>query len=106
MLDCDRGYTTGSLRFYEDETLDTDKAAAFLCADYLNKILPQNPDQCVGGGVIHLATKEVRIFEESAAGFGLGDSYVDCNFMEDPGRNSRWLDLLVFHCPKRYGNNA
>ena len=106
MLDCDRGYATGSLRFYEDETLDTDKAASFLCSDCLNKILPQDLDQCVGVGVIHLATKEVRVFEESAAGFGLGDFYVDCNFMEVPGRNSRWLDLLIFYCPERYGNNA
>lgn len=106
MLDCDRGYATGSLRFYEDETLDTDKAASFLCSDCLNKILPQDLDQCVGVGVIHLATKEVRVFEESAAGFGLGDFYVDCNFMEGPGRNSRWLDLLIFYCPERYGNNA
>lgn len=106
MLDCDRGYATGSLRFYEDETLDTDKAAGFLCSDCLNKILSQDLDQRVGVGVIHLATKEVRIFEESAAGFGLGDFYVDCNFMEDPGRNSRWLDLLIFYCPERYGNNA
>ena len=106
LLDYDRGYATGSLRFYEDETLDTDKAASFLCADCLNKILPQALDQCFGVGVIHLATKEVRVFEESAAGFGLGDFYVDCNFMEDPGRNSRWLDLLVFHCPVRYGNKG
>ena len=106
MLDYDRGYATGSLRFYEDETLDTDKVAVFLCADCLDKILPQNPDQCIGVGIIHLATKEVRIFEEFVAGFCLGDFYVDCNFMEDPGRNSRWLDLLVFYCPERYGNNG
>lgn len=94
MLDYDRGYATGSLRFYEEETLDTDKAAVFLCADCLNKILPQNPDQCFGVGVIHLATKEVRIFEESAAGFGLGDFYVDCNFMEAPGRTATaWKEI-------------
>ena len=78
------------------------KASAFLCADCLNKVLPQDLDQCFGAGVIHLATKEVRIFEESTVGFFLGDFYVDCTFMEDPGRNSRLLDILIFYCPVRY----
>lgn len=103
MLDWDRGYATGSLRFREDETLDIDRAASFLCEDCLNEVLPRDPERCFGVGVIHLAAKEIRVFEECVTGFGLGDFYVDCNVVEGTGRDPRWMDLLVFYCPVRYG---
>ena len=102
MLDCDRGYATGSLHFYKDESLDADKASSFLCSDCLNRILPQELEQCFGVGAIHLATKEIHVFDERVTGFSLGDFYVDCNLIEESGRSSRWLDFLVFYCPVRY----
>ena len=104
MLDYDRGYAIGSLYFHEDEALDVDKAANFLCEDCLNEILPQDLDQCFGVGVIHLAIKEVRVFEKCYTGFALGDFYVDCNLME--GTGTRRLDLLCFYCPVRYQAEA
>lgn len=102
MLEPDRGYATGSLYFYNDESLDVDKASSFLCSDCLNRILPQELEQCFGVGAIHLATKEIHVFDEHVTGFSLGDFYVDCNLIEEPGRSSRWLDFLAFYCPERY----
>ena len=94
MLNYDRGYATGSMDFRNDEILDVDKAASFLCATCLNKILPQEVSQCFGVGAINLATKEIRLFEENVAGFGLEDFYIDCNLVE---RKNREMDILIFY---------
>lgn len=102
LLDCDRGYATGSVEFLGDETLDIDKAASFLCEDCLNKILPQKISQCFGVGAIHLQTKEVCMFEQHLGGFGLGDFRFDCNLRQCGRSNSHQMDLLVFYCPMRY----
>ena len=102
MLDYDRGYATGSVDFLADETLDVDKAASFLCADCLNEILPQKASQCFGVGAINLATKEIQLFEENLAGFGLEDFYIDCNLAERKNGDSRQMDILIFYCPIRY----
>ena len=102
MLDCDRGYATGSLHFYEDEALDVEKAGAFLCSDCLNRILPYDLNQCFGVGAINLATKEIRVFERHIIGFGLGDFHFDCHLMDEQKHNSDWMDLLIFYCPIRY----
>lgn len=48
MLEYDRGYASGTMDFHGDEQLDIAKAVSFLCADCLNKILPQQLDQCFG----------------------------------------------------------
>ncbi len=105
MLEYDRGYATGLLHFYDDERLDVDKAATFLCADCLNQILSQEIDRCFGVGAIHLDTKEIRLFEECFRGFSLEDFYFDCNLTElDDGSHS--MDLLIFYCPVRYTNES
>lgn len=102
LLDYDRGYATGSVDFLDDEKLDVDKAAAFLCADCLNEILPQKISRCFGVGAIHLDTKEICLFEEKLGGFGLGDFHFDCNLKEQKNGNSHQMDLLIFYCPLRY----
>ncbi len=104
MLEYDRGYATGSVDFLNDETLDTDKAASFLCADCLNKILPKPKEisQCFGVGAINLDTREIRLFEENLGGFGLGDFHIDCDLKEQKNGDSHQMDLLVFYCPIRY----
>lgn len=106
MLDYDRGYATGSVDFLNDEKLDADKAASFLCADCLNKILPQKISRCFGVGAIHLDTKEICLFEKNLGGFGLGDFYFDCNLKEQKHGDSRQMDLLIFYCPIRYKNES
>mgnify|MGYP001199639545 CR=1 FL=1 len=106
MLDYDRGYATGSVDFFNDETLSVDKAASFLCADCLNEILPQEISRCFGVGAIHLDTKEICLFEESLGGFGLGDFYFDCNLKEQKHGDSRQMNLLIFYCPIRYKNES
>ena len=102
MLDYDRGYATGSVDFLNDEKLDVDKAASFLCADCLNEILPQKISRCFGVGAIHLDTKEIRLFDENLGGFGLGDFYFDCNLKEQKNGDSHQMNLLIFYCPLRY----
>lgn len=102
MLDYDRGYATGSVDFLNDEKLDVDKAASFLCADCLNEILPQKISRCFGVGAIHLDTKEIRLFGENVGGFGLGDFYFDCNLKEQKNGDSHQMNLLIFYCPLRY----
>ena len=102
MLDYDRGYATGSVDFLNDEKLDVDKAASFLCTDCLNEILPQKISRCFGVGAIHLDTKEIRLFDENLGGFGLGDFYFDCNLKEQKNGDSHQMNLLIFYCPLRY----
>ena len=102
LLEYDRGYATGSLDFFNDETLDVDKAASFLCADCLNEILPNDISRCFGVGVINLDTKEIRLFENSLGGFGLGDFYIDYALIEQEADDSQRMNLLIFHCPLRY----
>ncbi len=102
LLEYDRGYADGSVNFLSDEALDVDKAASFLCTDCLNKILPREIDQCFGVGLIHLDTKEIRLFEKRFVGFGLGDFHIDCDLMEQKKGDSARMDLLIFYCPIRY----
>ena len=97
----DRGYATGYVDFYDDEALDVNKAAGFLCEDCLNKILPSQIDRYFGVGAINLATKEVRVFEEHLRGFGLGNFYIDCDLQDQDGDTHR-MNLLIFYCPIRY----
>lgn len=101
LLDYDRGYATGSVDFYDDEVLDVSRAADLLCEDCLNELLPQEIDPCFGVGAIDLSTKEIRIFEESLGGFGLGDFHIDCD-LKDLEDGSRQMGILIFYCPIRY----
>lgn len=102
MLDYDRGYAVGSVDFLNDEKLDADKAASFLCVDCLNEILPQRTGRCFGVGAIHLDTKEICLFGEDLGGFGLGDFYFDCDLKEQKSRDTYQMDLSIFYCPLRY----
>ena len=97
----DRGYTTGHVDFYDDEVLDVSKAAGLLCEGCLNKILSSQLDQYFGVGVINLATKEVRIFEEHLRGFGLGNFYIDC-VLKDRDDGKRRMNIMIIYCPIRY----
>ncbi len=101
MLDYDRGYAVGSIEFFNDETLDIEAAATFLCADCLNGLLPGNADQCVGVGAVNLATGEVHVLEKAVSGFTLGDFYIGCN-LEGQDLDSDQTDILIFYCPIRY----
>ena len=105
MQDSDRGYATGSVDFHSDEVLDISKAANYLCADCLNKILPSQVDRCFGVGAVNLATREVRIFEERLGGFTSGDFYIDCDLQDLDGDTHR-RDILIFSCSIRYEQEA
>lgn len=101
LVDSDRGYATGTIDFFDDKTLDIEKAASFLCADCMNKVLPQRSDKYFGVGVINLSTKEIKLFEENVVGFGVGDFYIDCYEAESSNSSDR-MHLSIFFCPVRY----
>lgn len=102
MLEYDRGYASGSVDFLNDETLDVDKAASFLCTECLNEILPKDISRCFGVGAISLDTKEICLFEKNLGGFGLGDFHFNCDLKEQKNGDRRRMDLLIFYCPIRY----
>lgn len=102
ILDSDRGYATASVNFQSDETLDISKAASFLCTDCLHAVLSQKISQCFGVGAINLDTKEIRLFEENLAGFGLGDFYISCDLKSNQNGDPRQMKVLIFYCPIRY----
>lgn len=100
----DRGYANVSIEFYNDETLDLEKAASFLCEDCLNKLLEGIYNNEFGLGVINFSTGEIQVFEENKVGFGSGDFYIHCDFIERAKKDkTRKLNLLVFYSPLRYG---
>ena len=68
----------------------------------MNKILPQDSGPCFGVGVIHLDTKEIRLFEDDFYGFEFGDFYINCNLKEGQNDASQRMNLLIFYCPIRY----
>lgn len=100
LLDYDLGYAMGTVDLYEDEILDPDKAAEFLCEDCLNELLPQRIDQCFGVGAIELSTKEICVFDERNSHFTVGDFEIDCEIRK-PDKKTRQLDLFIYY-PMRY----
>jgi hypothetical protein len=97
--DPDRGYAMVSVTLEEDETADREKAAAFLCEDCLERILPEDGTERTGLGMVDLTTREVQTFDSRTLGFGLGDFYIHCDRKEEGGR----AELLIFFSPLRYG---
>lgn len=100
LLDYDMGYAMGTVDLYNDEVLDPDKAADFLCEDCLNKLLPQDIDSCFGVGALELSTKDICVFDERNTHFTVGDFEIDCE-IRDLGRGARQLDLFIYY-PARY----
>ncbi|MBP3520776.1 MAG: hypothetical protein J6J87_05460 [Oscillospiraceae bacterium] len=97
-VDPDRGHASLTLAPGSDQRADRHKAAGFLCADCLEKILPEGEKEELGFGAIDLATGEIRTFDRQLLGFGVGDFYVHCDW-EEKGTG---LDLLIFYDPVRY----
>ena len=99
-----RGYASGLVTFYQDEQLDLDKAASFLCTECLNDILEDCwDDDYFGVGVIDFFAGRIKLFAESMRAFSLGDFYVSCELREQrENEESRSMSLLIFYCPERY----
>lgn len=103
MEDADRGHAGASIYLYDDETLDAENTAAFLCESCLNELMNSIYKNAFGVGVINFDTKEIQVFEENVTGFGSGDFYIHCD-LKEPGakKDTRKLDLVIFYCPVRY----
>lgn len=104
MVSYDRGFAGGALDFYDDEVLDIDKAASFLCSDCLNSIITGRYGEYYGVGVIDLETKEIRVLEKRVGGFGLGDYYIFCNWQPQERNDTLRMEILVLNCPIRYAD--
>lgn len=102
LINCDRGIAGGALDFYNDETLDMDKAASFLCADCLEKIIKSADGPCFGVGMIDLETKNFHILGKRLGGFPLGDYYTFCELQEQKNNHPLQMELLIIYCPRRY----
>lgn len=103
MEDVDRGYASGSVYFNEDDILDAEKTATFLCQSCLDNLLSKIHKNEYGVGVINFETRELRAFEKNIVGFGLGDFYIDCDFNDTEKRESAPdLNFLIFYAPLRY----
>lgn len=99
-----RGYADGSVYFRQDEFLNMEKAAAFLCSDCLNNIMDQCwSDEPYGVGIIDFRTGEIRLLEEIVTAFMFNDYYITCDLREPREDDSSVeMDLLIFYCPERY----
>lgn len=99
--DPDRGYAILTVTLGEDRAADRGRAAASLCGDCLECILPEG-EELTGVGVVDLATGEVRALAGGTWGFGLGNFYIHCDWETKEEK----LDLLVFYSPSRYKETA
>lgn len=102
----DRGYAMCNLYFNNDEFLDVEQAATHMCTECLDKAMDDGfGDDPTGMAVINFSTGEVRILRENLIAFQCGDFHVSCKSKRnETGENSLEMDLLVFYCPKRYGD--
>lgn len=103
--DTDRGYARCNLYFNLDEVLDMEQAATHMCTDCLNRAIDDGwGGDPTGMAVINFRTGELRMLREDLAAFQFGDFYVSCKSKRDETEeNSLEMALLVFYCPKRYG---
>lgn len=102
----DRGYARCNLYFNNDEFLDVEQAATHMCTECLNRVIDDGwGDDPTGMAVINFSTGELRILRENLVAFQFGDFYVSCKSKRnETDENALEMDLLVFYCPKRYGD--
>lgn len=94
----DRGHATLNVTLGEDRVMDREKAAAFLCENCLEAVAPEG-EEPLGLGVVDFATGKVKALDRRITGFGAGDFYIHCDWRE----KGEGVELLVFYCPLRYG---
>lgn len=97
----DFGYATLTVTLGEDGAMDRGKAAAFLCENCLEDIVPEG-EETLGLGVIDFATGKVEAFDRKIRGFGAGDFRIHCDWPEEGEK----VELLIFYAPLRYENEA
>lgn len=77
-----------------------------MCTECLNKAMDDGfGDDPSGMAVIDFSTLEVRMLRENLIAFQFGDFYVSCKAKRyEMEENDLEMDLLIFYCPKRYGD--
>lgn len=94
----DRGHAMLNVDLKGDLTAGREKAAAFLCEECLERILPEESGEKIGLGVIDFSTGEVKVLDRQVPWFGLGDFYVH----SDWEKRGKKVNLMIFFSPPRY----
>lgn len=102
MMNYGRRFAGGALEFHNDEILDIDKAATFLCTDCLNEIIQSTLGPYFGVGIIDLETKEIRVLEKRIGGISFKNYYIFCELQEQEKDNPLQMELLILYCPIQY----
>lgn len=99
-----RGYASGTIYLYADETLNLKSVANFLCEKCQDKILSNSfGDVCLGIGIISFENREIRLFTKHLASFTIGDFFVSCNLKKQEKKDSsQRMDIVIFYCPIQY----
>ena len=94
------------LYFNNDEFLDVEQAATHMCTECLGKTIDDGfGDDPTGMAIINFSTGEVRMLRENLIAFQCGDFYVSCESKRyKTEENTLKMNLLVFYCPRRYGD--
>lgn len=100
--DSNRGYAHGYVYFGNDEVLDMEKAATFLCTECLNRIMDESWDTPYGIGIVNFKTREIRLLEENVTAFIFDNFYISCDLRNRGTEEKPEMDLLIFYCPERY----
>ena len=93
-----QGCASGHISLYEDETLNVENTASFLCADCLDGLLSNIRQKGVGIGIIHFADKEIRAFEQTDSRISLGD--YDIQWTWDTPTDTLQMELSVTYSPQ------
>ena len=104
--DTNRGYATCDLYFNNDEFLDVEQASIHMCTDCMNRVIVDDwGGDPTGMAVINFSNGEIRLLRENLLAFQFDDFYISCKAKRyEEEDNSLEMDLLVFFCPKRYGD--
>lgn len=104
--DTDRGYARCTIYFNKDEFLDIEQSAAHMCTECMNRVIVDDWGcDPTGMAVINFSTRELRLLREKLTAFQFGDYYVSCTSKRDEtDETTLEMNLLVFYCPKRYGD--
>ncbi len=103
--DTDRGIARGTLSFNQDEFLDMEKASSLLCNSCLNQVMESSSTtEPTGMCVIDFYNNKIRMLQKNITAFQFDDYYVSCRSREHHTDDiTLEMDLLIFYCPKRYG---
>lgn len=103
MLDADRGIADAQLSFNEDQQIQLERTAQYLCEDHFRELVSDLYGNPYGLGIINLESTKLYPFKENVIGFQTGDYYIHCDLI-DIGKNGNLskMNIYIFYTPLRY----